>query len=256
VPRLWHSAFWGAFGYGLILLAMLVPAVAFYPKFAENISSLRALAPLPVLQTLVDELEAGGLWAYIAGQQFFKAANTVGVAAAVLFAVMGPALEAQRGTLEILLARPYSRTRILLERYAAGALAVTVPIFLTTWSVPAQLAYFGIEERLPWELLTLASVHQSLLLLTIYSVTFALCAAGRHPIPIAFTVLFLTTLQFGIYMVQNWTHWSLFRLTDVQRFMDIEHDLALDLSRVLPMAAVSALFLLLAWWLFRRRLPL
>ncbi len=256
MPRLWYSAFWGAFGYGLILFVMLVPAVAFYPQFAQNIGSLRALAPLQVLRDVVDQLEGGGLWAYLAAQQFFKAANTVGVAAAVLFAVMGPSLEAQRGTLEILLARPLSRTRILLERYLAGALAVTVPVFITTWTLPAQLAYFGIEEHLPFELLTLASAHQSLLLLAIYSLTFALSAAGRHPIPIAFTVLFLTTLQFGIYMVQNWTHWSIFRLTDVPAFMDIEHDLALDPNRTLPLVAVSALFLALAWWLFRRRLPL
>jgi ABC-type transport system involved in multi-copper enzyme maturation permease subunit len=61
------------------------------------------------------------VFAYVTGQHFFKGCNTLGTAAAVLLAVGAVAGEAHRGTLEIWLARPLSRRRILSERWVQGA---------------------------------------------------------------------------------------------------------------------------------------
>jgi len=255
MPRPWWTAFWASLGYGILLLGALVAAMAYYPQFAENIGKFKALAPLAVLKNLVGELEEGGLWAYVAGQQFFKGCNTLGTAAAVLFAAGAVAGEANRGTMEIWLARPISRTRLLWTRYAAGAAALIAPVFWTTWTIPLQMRIFDVPGELSYGLLTLAALHQSALLLAIYSVTFACSCNGRHPLRIAFVVLFLTTLQFALYLVEQLTHYSLFRLTDVQHFMAIAKD-GLDPALVLPLVGVSALSLGIGWWLLRRRLPL
>ncbi len=255
MPRQWWTALWASLGYGLVLLGSLVAAVAYYPQFAQNIGKLKALAPLPVLRNLVSDLESGGLWAYIAGQQFFKGCNTLGTAAAVLFACGAIAGEANRGTLEIWLARPFSRTRLLLERYAAGALALIVPVFLTTWSIPAQMRIFDVPGELSMGLLTRAAVHQSALLLAIYSATFAFSCGGRHPLRIAFGVLFATTLMFALYLVENLTQYSLFRLADVARFMRMA-DHGLDAGLVGAMFGAAAIFLLIGWRVFTRRIPL
>src|SRR5207244_3420014 len=107
------------------------------------------------------------LMGYVLVQHFFKGCNAIGTAAAVLFAAPAIAGEAQRGTLEILLARPFSRTRILCERYVAGALALTLPIFLTTPTIPFLAARVHEEAELAPYLW--CALHQALFLLALYS---------------------------------------------------------------------------------------
>lgn len=255
MPRPWWTAFWASLGYGLILFGALAAAIAYYPRFLANIGSLRSLAPLPVLRSLVGDLESGGLWAYVAAQQFFKGCNALGSPAAALFACGAIAGEANRGTLEIWLARPLSRARLFAVRYAAGALALVVPVFLTSWSVPWLCGLFDVGGTVPLALLTRAAAHQSALLLAIYSITFALSCAGRHPLRIAFVVLFVSTAMFALYLVERVTHWSLYRLTDVKVYLAIERAGALDMALVGPMLAASAVAVVFGWLIFRRRLP-
>ena len=95
-------------GYFVILELMLVGAVLYWPNFEGNLESVRALSsPIPALRDIINDIEETGVFGYISGQHFFKGCNTLGTAAAVLFAVGAVAGEAHRGTLEILLARPY-----------------------------------------------------------------------------------------------------------------------------------------------------
>ena len=57
------------------------------------------------------------------------------------------------------------------------------------------------------------------------------------------------------YMIETLTDWSLFRLTDVERYMELQDALELDLRIVLPLLGVSALFAGLSVWRFRHRVP-
>jgi hypothetical protein len=206
-----------ALGYALVLELLLVGAILWWPDFEKNVPALRAMAPMKVLKTVVSELEAGGVFAYVAGQQYFKACNTLGTAAAVLFAVGAVAGEAHRGTLELWLARPYSRARILAERFSVGALALLIPVFATSATIP-WLAGF-VDEELSLGPLLLCSAHESCLLLAIYAFTFLLSSLGSNPTKIALGVLLVTTFEFAIYMIERVTHWSLYRLSDVPDFM-------------------------------------
>jgi hypothetical protein len=255
VPHPWRLAAWAALGYGAVLFGSLALAILYYPQFLQNVGSFRALAPLPVLKDLVGAVETGGLWAYVAGQQYFKGCNSLGAPAAALFACGAIAGEANRGTLEIWLARPLSRLRLYAVRYVAGALALCLPVFATSWSIPWLMQVADVKGELSYALLTRASVHQSALLLAIYSLTFALSAAGRHPLRIAFWVLFATTAMFALYLIDRVTHWSLFRLTDVHAFLRIQRSGALDPVLLGSMLAASALFAGAGWFVFRRRLP-
>jgi ABC-type transport system involved in multi-copper enzyme maturation permease subunit len=248
-----RTLIWQAVGYGIVLEAMLVAAILFWPNFEENIASLKKMAPLPVLKQMVDTLAQEGISAYVNGQHFFKGCNTLGVAAAVLFAMGAVAGEVHRGTLEIWLARPFSRRRMLLERYGAGALALVVPIFLTSATAPWLLGF--VEEDMSMSLLMLASVHQSLFLLCIFSATFLCSSLGRNPTKIAFVMLFFTTFEFAIYMVKTVTHYSIFRLTDIQAYLDISLQNSLSVPTVVSMLAFSAVCATLSVVAFERRVP-
>jgi ABC-type transport system involved in multi-copper enzyme maturation permease subunit len=242
-----------ALGTFVILEFMLAVAVLFWPRFEEHVESLRAMAALPVLQDIVDQIDAGGALAYVLGQQYFKACNTLGTAAAVLFAASAVAGEAHRGTLELWLSRPFSRTRILTERYVAGVLAFALPVCASSATIP-WLAD-RVDEVIEQVPLLWCSLHQCLLLLAIYSLTFLFSASSSNPLRVALIVLFATTFEFALYMVERVTHFSLFRLTDIDDLLWVYDHRALKPALWLPLLSLSGLAYGAALFVFRRRVP-
>jgi ABC-type transport system involved in multi-copper enzyme maturation permease subunit len=242
-----------AAAYFVILELLLVAAALAWPAFLENIGALRSMAaPIPVLGAAMDQIQERGFPAYLLAQHFFKGCNTLGAAAAVLFAAPAVAGEAHRGTLELWLARPLSRRRILLERWGAGALALCVPIFLTTLTIPILAE--RIDEWDPLGPYLECALHQSLFLLAIYAVAFLWSTLGSHPGAIALWMLFVTTFEFAIYMIKVWTHWSLFRLCDIQTLLDVI-DHGLDVPLVGGLVLASAACLGASLFAFERRTP-
>jgi ABC-type transport system involved in multi-copper enzyme maturation permease subunit len=242
-----------ALAFFAILEFLLVGAILFFPNFDESIGALRTMAPLESLRQIVDQLEEGGVAAYVVGQHYFKGCNTLGTAAAVLFACGAVAGEVQRGTMEIWLARPVSRTRLLLERWVLGWFALFVPVLVSSLTVPWLLG--RIDESMPVLPLVWCSVHQTLLLGAIYALTFLCSSLGRNPVQIAFTLLFLCTAEFALYLVMNFTHYSIFRLADIDDFMRLVDGAGLDARICGGLAAFQLVALGLALWGFQRRLP-
>jgi ABC-type transport system involved in multi-copper enzyme maturation permease subunit len=242
-----------ALGYGLVLEAMLVAAILYWPKFKPVMGLLKAMVPSWMIRGLFDAEDAAGIAAYVNLQHFFKGCNTLGVAVSILFAMGAVAGEAQRGTLEIWLARPLSRRRILSERYLLGALSVMLPVFLTSATIPWLLTRVD-ESMLQWPLF-LSSAHQAIFLLTIYSATFLYSCFGHKPMQIAFVMLGITSFQLAIYLVQEVTHWSLFRLVDVRVFGGIQSRGSLDATIALSLLAFCAVCFVASQWVFARRTP-
>ena len=240
-------------GFLFVLEAMLVPAILFWPNFRDNIDALRGMAPLPMLKDMVDALGKGGIAAYVLGQHFFKGCNSLGVAAAILFSMGAVAGEAQRGTLEIWLSRPLSRKRMLSEKWIGGALAISLPVFVTSATIPYLLSF--VDEGMALGPLMVCALHQSLFLVMIYSVTFLLSSMGRKPTVIAFVMLFLTTLEFALYLVKTATHYSLFRLVDVPTFMAIYGKSSLEAGPTAVIAGVTLAAFAASLWVFERRVP-
>lgn len=239
--------------FAVILEVMLVAAIRFFPNFEEHFETLRILAGISSLQGIMTQIEEGGVVAYVVAQQFFKGCNTLGTAAAVLFAVGAVAGEVHRGTFELWLARPYTRARILAERFAAGAVAVVLPVFLTSATIPPLCAGIG-EEVLLWPML-LCAVQQSALLLFIYSLTFLFSALGSNPTRIALGMLFCSTFSFAIYMIEVVTHYSIYRWTDVEVFLRIATDQKLPWGKLGTLLGASALCGVAALAALRRRVP-
>ena len=243
-----------SFGFFFVLEVMLAAAILWWPSFAKNVGAILDLAkPLPALRQLTDTVSQEGVLGYVVGQHFFKGCNTLGATAAVLFSMGAVAGEAHRGTLEIWLARPVSRFRLLTERYVLGWLATVVPVFATTATVPWLLGY--VDETLPWNDLLLCSLHQSLFLGTLYTVTFLLSALSSQPIRLAFLMLFLSILQFALYMVEEITHYSLFQLVDVRAFVDIAKADALPLVPTAAFLVLHVLGFFFSLRAFARRVP-
>jgi hypothetical protein len=240
--------------YGLVLEAMLVPAILFWPEFSANLESIRAMARnVPILgDEMLARIEDSGFPAYVLAQHFFKGANALGTAAALLFAAPAVAGEAHRGTLELWLAAPFSRARLLTERWLAGALAVTAPIFLTTLTIPVLAA--RVEEYESYGPYLACATHQALFLLALYALTFLASCLGSNPNRLALVALFLAVAQFALYMVKTVTHASLFRLCDMDVLVAL-HEGRWNLPIVASLAGTTALAWLASLVVFRRRCP-
>ena len=236
----------------IVIELAMVGAVEFWPDFKGNIGALKFFTQFKVLRGLLGLLKEGELPAYIIFQHFFKGSMFV-VTAAVLFAVNSVANEAHRGTLEIWMARPVSRTRLLMERYVVGVLQLLVPFILATWTIPTLLQRW--DETLPLEPLMLGSVHLSCMLLAVYSTTFFFSTIGRHPIRIAASMLFFCVLQLALYLTMEATHYSLVRLVDPRLFIDLFSTLELDWEICGGLLGYTALCIGASIFAFRRRLP-
>lgn len=238
----------------IMLEGLLYAAIHWWPAFTENMGALKALAsPLPILADQIKLVDKLGAPAYVAGQHYFKACNILGSTAAILFASNAIAGEAQRGTLEVWLARPVSRLRLYTERFVMGQLAVAIPVFLSSLTVPALLETVGTSMR--YSDLLRCSAYQSVFLGAMFSVTFAVSAIGQQPLKIAFVFLFFAIAEFAIYMVKTITHYSIFRWADIQTFAAIIGTNTTPMGRVAVMLGIQVVAFTAGFAIFRRRTP-
>jgi ABC-type transport system involved in multi-copper enzyme maturation permease subunit len=240
-------------GFFAVLEGILIPAILYWPDFEQNIGAFKKIVPFLKGKNLVGLLEVTGVEGYVIAQHFFKGCMVLGIPAAVLFSMGAVAGEVHRGSLEIWLARPLSRNRILVERWVQGALAVVIPVFATSLTIPWLLSF--VDESLPYDLMLLSSVHAAALLLATYSATFLFSTVGRRPVLIAFAMLSFMMAQAAVYIVETITRWSVFRLVDIPEYLKIFETGTLDGSSLLPLYGASLLFLVLSLAAFARRVP-
>ncbi|MEM9381699.1 MAG: ABC transporter permease subunit [Planctomycetota bacterium] len=241
-------------GFFLVLEIMLGAAIYWWPSFEENIESLKTFAtPLPMLGEMLDQIDRGGVAAYVVGQHYFKGCSTLGTAAAILFAAGAIAGEAHRGTMEMWLARPVSRARLLTERFVGGMIAVVLPVFATSATVPAMLRFF--DKTMEWGDLWRSSFHMCAFLLVVYAVTFLWSSYGSEPLRISFVMMFGAILVFALYLVESVTNYSLYRFVDIEVFMEIVIADSLDWRMVAPMLALTLVLYGLSLRAFRTRVP-
>lgn len=248
-----RAKLWMGLAYFAVLEALLVAAMLYWPQFAKNLEHLKTLIPLDVLREMADRIDESGASAYVHAQHFFKACNALGGLVAVLFAMNAVAGEAQRGTLEIWLARPLARRRLLLERWSAGAFWISVPILVSTATVP----FLGslVDESFGLPRLLLCATHQCLFLLAIYSVTFLCSCASSNPLAIGFSMLLAAIAELSLYMIERLTHWSVFRFADVGIYQGIYDEGWLPWRITLSLAALSVVCVLVSLRVFARRTP-
>lgn len=244
------------YGLGLTLVFCLMIAAAIYwwPSFSQNLDKLKVFAaPMPMLGDMLKQIDQGGVAAYVVGQHFFKAGNTVGVGAAILFAASAVAGEAHRGTLEPWLARPVSRARLLTERFVGGLCVTVLPVFLTSALVPFMLDWVG--ESMPFSDLMRCSAHCAALLGAIYSLAFLWSSASSDPMRIVFVLLMFFVFQFAMYMVKTATDYSLFRIADIEVYMKVVMFNRFDWRYVGPLLGVIGASYLGARKVFAARVP-
>ncbi len=153
---------------------------------------------------------------FMAIQLFFRAINFCGIAFAVLLGTCLVARERENHTLEFLLARPISRSRILWSKFWVTGLALTIPIFLTSWSTILLSSYMGFS--LSFANLSLGAFHSSLFVLGMLALTTLCSVIFRSQMHAAATVGLFVIANLAIYFVQTVRTFSILQLSDFDTY--------------------------------------
>ena len=219
--RQWlRDAVWIIVGYFIILEAALVAAILYWPRFRDNTPAIAKLVPFESLQNLMESIEISGYWPYLAVQQWFKGCSLFGLAAAAFLASGVVARDVDQKTIEFLLSRPVSRSRILLTRWAMVSLAVILPAVLSSFS--AVWLSPLVDEQVAWEPLLASTAFMSLFLLMLVTFTVMMSAMSSHQMRAGVILIAIVLLNFALYLVQGIDELSLFKTIDVKVFMMIE----------------------------------
>jgi len=218
--KTWRETRVVALAYLVILEIGVVAAVTMWPNLKAEAAAIGRLFPAKFLQRMFsaisDPNQALAFNAYMAAQLFFKGTNIVALAFGVLLGTGMVARERENQTLEFLLARPISRSHVLRSKFAVVALAMLLPIFITSMSA-VPLSWFVEEALDPWRVLA-ASLHAAafaLLFLTATTVASVVCRSQVH---VAAAVGAFIIVQVVVFFVQVIRVASIFRLADFDVF--------------------------------------
>lgn len=150
---------------------------------------------------------------YIALEVFFKSSTVLGVAAAVLFGVGLVAKERENGTLEFLLTRPHSRSRVLFGKTVVAGLLVCIPLLINALAV-APLGHWLVGETVATKPLLLAAGHAMTFALAVLVVSVLCSVWCQTQAQAAFSVGALVVFQLSIYFVKGIRDFSMFRMVD------------------------------------------
>jgi len=248
-----RARWWVGLAHFVVLQVLLVPAILMWPRFAERVGALRGFLPIQKIDDLLTAIEREGEVPYVLVQHFVKGCNLVGSLVAVFLAMTVVAAEAHRGTLELWLARPLSRTRLLAQRWLTGALLLIVPLFLSTATIPrlCDLVYADLQ----YGPLFVCAMHQALFLLFVFSVTFFFSCLSSNAWMVGLIMALAVILNFALYVVEGLTDWSLMRWSDLTVYQALY-----DHGRFDPWIVGALLGITLAAWFgslyaFARRVP-
>jgi ABC-2 type transport system permease protein len=213
--KTWREIRWMAIAYTLILEALLIPAILLWPTLRNEAAALGRIIPIQTFKQMFADISSdtdAAYGAYMAVQMFFKGTNIVGIACAVLLGTGMIARERENQTLEFLLARPVSRSRVLAGKFLVCAAAVAVPIWLTSWSaIPLSRA---IGEQLSFAAVTVAATHAALFVLGFLALTCICSVLSRTQVHAAFAIGAFVIVQVAIYFIQEIRVASIFMQSD------------------------------------------
>jgi ABC-type transport system involved in multi-copper enzyme maturation permease subunit len=214
--KTWRETRILAFAYLIVLEIGVVAAVSMWPNLRTEAAALGRILPARFLQRMFEAMsdpnQAIAYNAYMAMQLFFKGTNIVALAFAVLLGTGLVARERENHTLEFLLARPISRSRVLFSKVAVVAAAMILPIYLTSLSA-VPLSWL-VEEELDWQRVLGASTHAAAFALLFLAATTAVSVVCRNQVHVAAAVGAFIVVQVVLFFVQVIRVGSVFRLAD------------------------------------------
>lgn len=177
---LWQRR-WSTFWWSVGIVSFIAVTLVFYPTFKNSALQLeRSLASLPkaALGLFGGSSDFFSPIGYLNSQIFFLLLPLLLTMLAVAIGASLIAREEQDMTIELLLARPVSRNRLMTAKIVAGSLALAIVSVVALVAVVVCARLFQLDG-VPSSAIALATVNAFLLAYCTGAVAFLLAATGR-----------------------------------------------------------------------------
>jgi ABC-2 type transport system permease protein len=216
--KTWREVRVLVFAYLVILELLCIPVLLLWPDIYPDLQRSSLLRNIGIDwiaragKDLGQRNEDVAYLSWCAIMLFFRSANLVGTAAAVLLGTGLFARERENQTFESLLALPVSRGRMLWQKVWPPAIGLVLPIYLVNASAIFWSRRIDLDLP-PWELF-LASTHAAAFALLFFLLTTWLSIRLRVQAHVAAGVGAFAVLQIGLYLTQRIRPYSIFHLAD------------------------------------------
>ncbi|MBI3819999.1 MAG: ABC transporter permease [Planctomycetes bacterium] len=246
-----RDVFWKSVTFAALLEVHMILVVLYFPDFERNASNIKKAIPSEFFKQFVDLALTRGYDSYIGFQHFAKAIATFGTFAAIFMANSAVAGEVHDRTAEFLFSRPWSRTRILATKYLTGALFLILPVWIVSpTAIPlARL----IDEPVAIAPIFLQTIHSSVFMILLYSMTFVISSWSSNAMSVAFGALGIALLEFVLLIIQGVSHSSIYKLSDMGVSLEIMRTERLPFVLEVSMAGSCAALFAISLAIFKRR---
>lgn len=171
LAKMWRDERLKVYIFFFLMAFFAVAQVFFWPTISKLLPAVEARIPEP-FKGIFSGMVSQGFVYFIITQQFMKLIGFFGSFFAVLLAANAMIKEIENGTMELLMAQPVSRTRVFIEKYSFGALAIAFVVIVG--GILASPAAGLVNEELDFWNTLLASIIGFLVLLLLYSFLFTI----------------------------------------------------------------------------------
>lgn len=164
--KLWRDEWLKLLIFTLFMGIVAVLQATLWPMFSRFIPAVKELVPDAFKGFMSGMVEEGFIY-FTLTQQLIKNVGVFGSALALLLGASAIAREIEAGTMELLLAQPISRARVITEKYLFGCGVLAVPVILSTFLTwPGGLL---VGETIDPAALMVSGVYCYLVVLTLFS---------------------------------------------------------------------------------------
>lgn len=247
---------WFTFGWVLLILFTSVFTVIFYPSLTQGntFEELSKTVPEQLKGFIGDQASFHSITGYIAEQLYNIRIPLMLMIMALVLAQSLTVNDEERGTLRTLNALPLSRTRILWERWLAGATIFGIVCLMGIIAI--WISGLTINESIPfdfcWRIFTLSWLFG----VTAFTIMYAVGAAsGSRGLTMTVGLIItmggfiLTTFGPSVDWLRSWEMLSLMHYSDTHSILKG----GLDVANMWLMVLLTTLSLLISTILFRRR---
>lgn len=225
ILRTLRDDWWKVGAYTGILAFNLIAAILAFPTFEKNWALITNMIP-DFLSFLTDAMMrmsgtgGGKLSVFMGINHFFKGANIIGPAAAIVLALGTVVREVELGTIGLLLSRPVRRTRLLLGWALVHVLELTVPLLIITALLP-WLTDVLIDRQVELVPFLLAALHGCSFIFLVYAMSLLIAVLFQEQIKVAATAGGLCVVSFMLYFIDATRPFTLYRLSSMQIYIDV-----------------------------------
>jgi len=250
--RTLRDDWWKVAAYTAILALNMATVLAF-PTFESNYTMIMNLVPdfMSFLKRALENMGQGKFSVFAGINHFFKGANIIGPAAAIILALGTVVREQEVGTIGLLLSRPISRTRILLGFISVHLLELTLPLLLVTLFLPFT-AQVLIDRELQLMPFLLATLHGSAFICMIYGIALLCAVLFNEQIKVAAVAGGICILSFMLYFIDATRPFTVYNLSSMEIYLQLVQGDPLPLAAFSSCLGIGAACLTAATLIFHR----